>query len=58
MPLWPEAAQVLGIGRSAAYEMARNECFPVRILKLGSKYRVTRADLLRYLGERDVERAS
>lgn len=45
----PEAAQVLGIGRSLAYELARTDRFPVRLLKLGSRRRVSRVDLERYL---------
>lgn len=46
----PEAGQELGIGRNTAYELARTGEFPVRVLKIGSRYRVSRADLDRYLG--------
>lgn len=48
--LWPDAAQSLGIGRSTAYELVRTDQFPVRVLRLGRKYRVAIADLNRYLG--------
>lgn len=48
------AGKAIGIGRSGAYEMASTGTFPVRVLRLGTKYRVPRADLLRYLGETDV----
>lgn len=51
MPVWPDAAKVLGLGRSVAYEMVRSGTFPCRVLRLGGKIRVSRADLLRYLGE-------
>lgn len=46
----PEAGNELGIGRNTAYELARTGEFPVRVLKIGSRYRVSRADLDRYLG--------
>jgi excisionase family DNA binding protein len=51
MPLWPDAALLLGVGRSTAYSLARRGEFPVRLLRVGTKYRVSRADLLTYLGE-------
>lgn len=49
------AARALGIGRSLAYDMAKRGRFPVRVLRLGNRYRVTRADLLRVLGVVDQE---
>jgi excisionase family DNA binding protein len=49
--LYPTAARALGIGRTRAYEMARDGEFPIPVLRLGNSYRVTRADLLRVLGE-------
>lgn len=45
------AARAFGIGRSQAYELARQGTFPVQVLRVGRKLRVTRADLLRSLGE-------
>lgn len=51
MPMWPDAARILGMGRSTAYELAKRGEFPVRVLQLGTKKRVSRADLLNYLGE-------
>lgn len=45
------AGKILGIGRSTTYELVRQDKFPVRVLKLGNKFRVSRADLLAYLGE-------
>lgn len=44
------AAQALGLGRSTAYELARRDEFPCRILHIGSSYRVPTAELLRILG--------
>lgn len=55
MPL-VEAGKVLGIGRNQSYELARTDSFPVRVLRIGSRYRVSRYDLERYLGA-DVEGA-
>ena len=48
-----EAANELGIGRTLAYELARQGRFPVRVLRLGRLYRVPRAELARLLGEDD-----
>ncbi|MEU9516615.1 helix-turn-helix domain-containing protein [Micromonospora sp. NPDC048169] len=49
------AGRACGMGRTTAYELAKRGEFPVRVLKLGNRYRVTRADLLRFLGEADAE---
>jgi len=48
--LVPTAARAIGVGRTVAYEMARNGTFPVPVLKLGTRYRVVTADLRRLLG--------
>lgn len=47
------AGRALGMGRTLAYDLAKRGQFPVRVLRLGNKYRVARADLLRQLGEVD-----
>ncbi|MEU5859752.1 DNA-binding protein [Nonomuraea sp. NPDC047529] len=44
------AAHALGIGRSKAYQLARDGGFPVRIIRIGDLYRVCTADLLKVLG--------
>ena len=44
------AARCFGIGRTKAHELARAGEFPCDVLRLGVKYRVTRAALLRALG--------
>ncbi len=44
------AARALGLGRSTAYELARRDELPCRVLRIGSSYRIPTADLLRVLG--------
>ncbi len=45
----PTAARALGLGRTKAYELAKRDQFPCRILRIGSTYRIPTAALLRYL---------
>ncbi len=45
------AGRAFGIGRTKAHELVRAGEFPTRVLRLGRTYRVSRADLLRALGE-------
>jgi hypothetical protein len=51
------AGRAFGMGRTRAYQLARRGEFPVRVLRLGNSYRVTRADLLRALGETEQDGA-
>jgi len=44
------AALILGCGRTLAYELARRDEFPCRVLRLGRRYVVPTADLLRAVG--------
>ncbi len=44
------ANRALGLGRSKGYELARRDAYPCRVLRLGKKYRVITAELLRLLG--------
>ncbi|MFI1174203.1 hypothetical protein [Streptomyces melanogenes] len=44
------ANRALAIGRTNGYFMAKTGTYPVRVLQHGRAYRVTRYDLLRYLG--------
>jgi hypothetical protein len=44
------ANRAIGLGRSKGYELARRDAYPCRVLRLGKKYRVITADLLRLLG--------
>ncbi|MBF8191485.1 helix-turn-helix domain-containing protein [Nonomuraea sp. K274] len=43
------AAQVLGIGRTTAYSLAKKGEFPVRLIRIGDLYRVSTAELLQLL---------
>jgi predicted DNA-binding transcriptional regulator AlpA len=46
------AAEVLGIGRSAAYELVRCGQWPTPVLRLGKLIRIPTRPLLELLGER------
>jgi hypothetical protein len=43
------AAAVLGMGRTKAYELARTDRFPVKVIRIGTSYRVPVVGLLRLL---------
>ena len=43
------AGEILGIGRTKAYEMAKNGDFPVKILRIGRRYKVSVPALLKLL---------
>ena len=47
------AAAIIGIGRTLAYDLARDGEFPVRVLRLGRRVVVPISDLLAYLGAGD-----
>ena len=44
------AGAILGIGRSKAYELAKNSEFPVTVLRVGRRYLVPTGALLALLG--------
>ncbi|MBO4140143.1 helix-turn-helix domain-containing protein [Micromonospora tulbaghiae] len=44
------AARALGVGRTKAYELAKQDVFPCPVLRIGTSYRVRTADLLRLVG--------
>jgi hypothetical protein len=44
------AGAILGIGRSKAYELAKNDEFPVRVLRIGRRYLVPTPSILALLG--------
>jgi len=46
----PLANTALGISRAHGYALAKRGQYPVKVLKLGSSYRVITADLLNVLG--------
>jgi predicted DNA-binding transcriptional regulator AlpA len=45
----PDAANAYGISRAQAYVAARRGDFPARIIKVGRRYKVVTADILRDL---------
>lgn len=50
------AASALGLGRTKAYELARQDAFPCRVIRIGDTYRVPTAGLLELLGVSAEER--
>ncbi len=44
------AARALGVGRNQAYAAVKADRFPIRVLTLSGRYRVSKFDLLRFLG--------
>lgn len=53
-----EVAQLLGIGKSAAYNAAKNGNLPVPAIKIGGRYVVPRKPLDELLGIDDQEPAA
>lgn len=45
------AAEIIGIGRTLAYVLVREERFPVRVIRLGRRVLVPIQDLLAFLGD-------
>lgn len=43
------AGSILGLGRTTAHKMAREETFPVPVIKVGHRYRVPVAGLLKVI---------
>ncbi len=54
VPLWPTAGRAVGSGRRSTYTQAAGGTFPVPVLRVGSRLKVRRSDLLRFLGIEDV----
>ena len=44
------AARALGLGRTKAYDLARRQQFPCRVIRIGDTYRVPPAGLLELPG--------
>jgi hypothetical protein len=44
------AGRAFGLGRTKAFELARQGLFPVRVLRVGVKYRVPRSAIFEALG--------
>ncbi|MFG2640806.1 hypothetical protein ACGFYP_07490 [Streptomyces sp. NPDC048370] len=48
------ANRALSLGRAKGYDLAKRGEYPIRVLRIGNAYRVTRADLLSLLGIADT----
>jgi hypothetical protein len=46
----PTAGRCWGLGRDASYALARTGRFPVPVLELGGRLRVSRASIMKALG--------
>jgi hypothetical protein len=46
----PTAGRIFGLGRSLAYELAKNDQFPALALHVGSRYRLPVAGIITALG--------
>jgi hypothetical protein len=44
------ASRILGIGRDHAYALARSGTYPVRVMESNGRFKVSKFDLLTYLG--------
>ena len=44
------ASKVLGIGKNQTYELIKRGTYPVRVLTINGRFKVSRYDLLAYLG--------
>ena len=44
------AGRAFGLGRTKAFELAKQNQFPCRVLKVGEKYRVPRSAIFETLG--------
>ncbi|HWL38002.1 MAG TPA: hypothetical protein VNQ77_17585 [Frankiaceae bacterium] len=53
----PTAGRLLGLGRSAAYELVESGQWPTPVLRLGRRLRIPTAPLLALLGISPVESA-
>lgn len=52
LPLWPDVAAILDVGKTRALELAAAGELPVAAVRLGARWMVPTAPLLRYLGVR------
>jgi hypothetical protein len=50
------ASKILGIGKNQSYELIKYGRYPVRVLQLNGRYRISKFDLLAYLGVPGYER--
>jgi predicted DNA-binding transcriptional regulator AlpA len=50
-----QAIELIGCGRTAGYEALKNGTFPVQAKKIGARWYVPTAPLLRWLGQDEDE---
>lgn len=48
--VWPTVGEALGIGRTATYQLAREDALPIPCIRVGRQLRARRSDLLNFLG--------
>ncbi|MBP5915894.1 helix-turn-helix domain-containing protein [Streptomyces scabiei] len=48
--VWPTVGQALDIGRTATYQLARENALPIPCIRVGRQLRARRSDLLNFLG--------
>lgn len=48
--VWPTLGSALQIGRTATYQLAREDALPIPCTRVGRQLRVRRSDLLNFLG--------
>jgi hypothetical protein len=51
VPLWPDAGQMIGIGRASTYKAAQRGDIPT--IRIGGSLRVPKRKLLKMLGAED-----
>jgi hypothetical protein len=49
------ASRILGIGKNYGYELVRSGNYPVRVIDSHGRFKVSKFDLLRYLGAGTLE---
>lgn len=51
--VWPTLGAALNIGRTATYQLAREDALPIPCIRVGKQLRARRSDLLNFLGIRE-----
>jgi hypothetical protein len=50
------ASKILGIGKNQAYAMVKQGLYPVRVLNISGRFKISKFDLLAYLDAPGYER--
>jgi hypothetical protein len=48
--VWPTVGTACQLGRTATYQLAREDALPIPVLRVGRQLRARRSDLLNFLG--------